>query len=80
MKYQLSIIKFPSGKFGFVGSVPKDLAIRHADGSKLSDAEFGRYSKTSCPAMVKKSEGYIEPVFDSKEAAIEFAKKEGFEI
>lgn len=33
MRYQLSIIQYPSGKFGFVGSVPYILAFESSDQS-----------------------------------------------
>lgn len=79
-RYQLSIIKLPSGRFGFVGSVPKDLAVRHKDGTLLSDAEFKEYCKSSNPSMVKNRCGYIEPRFETREAAINFAKRLGFDV
>ena len=80
MKYQLSIIQFPSGRFGFVGSVPKDLAIRHRDNRTLSDAEFKEYSQSSNPAMQKRIKNYVEPVFNSRDEAHEFARESGFEL
>lgn len=75
--YQLSIIQYPSGRFGFVGSVPKDLAIRHRDNRTLSDAEFAEFARSSNPALVKRARNYIEPVFNTREEAVEFAREAG---
>jgi DNA-binding TFAR19-related protein (PDSD5 family) len=75
--YGLHVTKFPSGKYGYVGSVPKDLAITHADGSPLSDQEWAEYKQASTPAMIKKSRGYKEPTFASEQEAIDFAKQHG---
>lgn len=74
MKFQLSIIQFPNGRFGFVGSVPRDLAIRHLDGRTLSDDEFKMYATASNPAMIKKLLSLIEPTFNTRTEAIEFVK------
>ncbi len=80
MNYQLSIIQFPSGRWGFVGSVPKTLAIRHRDKRELSDAEFDEYSKASNPSMVRKRCDYIEPIFNSHAEALNFAQDAGYLI
>jgi hypothetical protein len=80
MTYKLSIIQYPSGRFGFVGSVPKDLAIRHRNNTKLTDAEFDEYSKASNPAMIRDARNYVVPVFNYKDDAIEFARDAGFEV
>ncbi len=78
--YQLSIIQHPSGRFGFVGSVPKDLAVRHGDNRKLTDAEFKEYCQSSNPSMVARRLNYVTPVFNERVEAIDFAKECGFEI
>ncbi len=80
MNYQLSIIQYPSGRWGFVGSVPKDLAIRHRDNRTLSDAEFREYSQASNPSMVKRRCNYVEPVFNTREDAVAFALESGVTI
>lgn len=80
MHYQLSIIQYPNGRFGFVGSVPKDLAIRHRDNRTLSDAEFAEYSRASIPSMVQRARNYVVPVFNEYADAVEFAREAGFEI
>lgn len=77
-KYQLTIIQYPSGRFGFVGSIPKDLAIRHRDNRTLSDAEYREYSQASNPDMVKRARNYVVPVFNSYEDAVNFAADAGF--
>ena len=73
-QYTLSIIQFPSGRFGFVGSVPKDLAIRHRDNRTLSDAEFTEYSRASNPAMIMRANNYVEPVFNTRDEALAFVR------
>ena len=80
MTYQLSIIQYPSGRFGFVGSVPKDLAIRHRGNRKLSDAEFTEYKQSSNPAMIQRARNYVVPVFNTREEAVAFAREEGIEL
>jgi hypothetical protein len=74
VKRQLSIIQFPSGRFGFVGSVPKDLAVRKLDGSKLTDSEFERYKNSSNPSMIAKINSYVSPSFASEVETKQFAK------
>ncbi len=80
MRYQLSIIQYPSGRFGFVGSVPKDMCVRHADHTPLSDEEFTAYKQAQNPGMHAKNRGYWEPVFETREQAIAFALKSGSEV
>ena len=80
MKYQLSIVQFPSGRFGFVGSVPQDLAIRQSDGRPLNDNEFNQYANSSNPAMIKRSENYTEPSFETHKDAMEYAESIGYKI
>ncbi len=80
MKYQLSIIKYPSGRFGFVGKVPRDLAIRHRDNRTLTDAEFTEYASASNPSMIARARNYVVPVFNTHEAAIAFAREAGIEL
>jgi hypothetical protein len=79
-KMGLHVLKFPSGKHGFVGTVPKDLAITHADGKPLSDLEFDTHKKSSNPAMSKRSNGYKEPTFDTREQAVAHAEKMGHKV
>ncbi len=77
---ELSIIMYPSGRFGFVGSVPKDMAIRHRDNRTLTDLEFENYRASSNPAMVERSKNYVKPVFNSYDEAFEFALECGIDI
>lgn len=46
----------------------------------LSDVEFAEYSRASNPAMIKRARNYVEPVFETRENAIEFAREAGFEL
>ncbi len=70
--YTLSVIQYPSGRYGFGGSVPSDLAIRHSDNRRLSSAEFEKYSTASNPAMVARTYGYMVPTFNSKQDILTF--------
>jgi hypothetical protein len=38
--YPISIIRFTSGRYGFVGSVPVSLAYVQANGEKLTDKQI----------------------------------------
>lgn len=80
MKYQLSIIQYPSGRFGFVGSVPKDLAVRHRDNRTLTNEEFERYRCASNPSMILRSENYVVPVFNTYDDAVNFALECGIDL
>lgn len=74
-QYNLSLLKAPSGLYVFVGSVPRDLAIRHANGSRLTDAEFTEYSQSSNPTMVQRRCKYVNLVFNSRGEALTFARE-----
>jgi len=80
MNYRASIIKLPSGHYGFVGSLPSCLAIRNADGSELSQDEFENYRRCQSPALLKRRCGYVEPTFKTEQEAYEFAAENGVVI
>lgn len=74
-KMQLSLIKAPSGKYVFAGSVPPELAYGKKGGTvMLSDAELAELRSSSNPALVKKKHGIETLSFDSVDAALSFAK------
>lgn len=79
-KFQLSIIQFPSGRFGFVGSVPKDLAIRHRNNEKVCVGIWEDYRKASNPDMVKRAYNLVVPVFNSRAEAVAFAAECGIDV
>jgi len=80
MRYRLSIIQYPSGRFGFVGSVPKDLAVRHHDNRILTDSEFEEYRTASNPSLILRRHNYIVPIFNEYAEAIEFAREAGITL
>jgi hypothetical protein len=73
-KYGLHVIE-SNGLYFFVGSVPKELAIRKADGSILSDKEFEDYRLCSTPSMVARIHGYKSLSFNTEAEAWSEAEK-----
>lgn len=68
----LHIIKFPSGKYGYVGSIPTALGYE-----VLAD----RAAVMGCRTHYDANGNVVEwkfPVFDTEEAAKEFASSKGF--
>jgi hypothetical protein len=77
--YALSVIQFPSGRWGFVGQVPEALAI------ESSNPELARVAKqcgmTIARAIAKRTSDIIrERVWDTKEAALAEAAALGYEV
>jgi hypothetical protein len=68
----LHLMKVPSGKWAFKGSVPAHLAWEKKGGGRLSDKDMELVSTVSTPAMIASTR-----VFKSKEEALKAAKKEG---
>lgn len=68
----LHVIKFPSGKFGYVGSIPIDLATMVP--ATTSDVMGGRASRDETGKLVAPK----FPAFDTESEAIEFALSKGF--
>ncbi len=66
----LHVIQFPSGKFGYVGSVPAD--IYYVDGAtdkQIADAkQFGE------------SFGPKRRIFATREDAVDFATSKGYQV
>lgn len=72
----LHVIQFPSGRFGYVGSIPTELATKvPADTAAV----------LGCRSWLEEVNGkkvnmmWKFPVFDTEAAAIEFAQAKGFE-
>lgn len=76
----LNIIKYPSGKFGFVGRVPYELAYIHSDGHTPTMSEFRDIAQSSNPAMTCKKYGIKTLVFDTENEARFYAARAGFEV
>ena len=69
-KLGLHVIKFPSGKFGYVGSVPVEIA--YIDGSTQEDINKGLVYGQRFGAKTR--------VFDTMQAAIEYAQSKGYVV
>ena len=67
-------IKFPSGKFGFVGSVPVELCTLVP--ASANDVLGNRAFRNEKNDLVT----WKIPIFDSRESADEFAKSKGFTV
>jgi hypothetical protein len=76
----LHVIKFPSGKFGFVGSVPVILAYIHEDGHTPTPSEFQDIVQSSFPAMTMKTYGIKTRVFETEQEARFTAARAGFAV
>lgn len=75
MSYGLHIIQYPSGMFGFVGSVPYDLAYTAKDGQPV-DAKTIE-GQMRLPSNYRTIVGRSWPTF---EAALNEAKVKGYEV
>lgn len=69
----LWVIKFPSGKYGFVGSMPLDLAEMVP--ATKSDVMGGRAIRNESGALVAPK----FPAFADQAAAVEFARSKGYD-
>jgi hypothetical protein len=70
------LLKTPTGRWAFVGSVDMRLGYTNKDGSLITDPAdaANRYRSISTPAMLFKSRS-----FETKEAAINAAKSLGLD-
>jgi hypothetical protein len=76
----LNVIKYPSGKYGFVGRVPMELAYVHADGSMPTPSEQKEIAEACNRGMVCKSLGIKTRVFDTENQARFAAARAGYEV
>ena len=74
------LIKYPSGRWGFAGTVPMKLAYAHDDGTPLSEAEAKELSEASIPAMYAKSIKAKSLSWPDKESALKAAKDAGVSV
>lgn len=73
-KLGLHIIKFPSGRFGYVGSIPTALG---------TEVPASTAAVMGCRAHYNAAGDLVEwkfPVFDTEAAARDFAKSKGFDV
>ena len=70
----LHIIKFPTGKFGYVGSIPVDLATEVP--ATTADVMGGRCHYGPNKELLS----YKFPVFDSRVDAVKFAESKGHKV
>lgn len=73
-RFGLHIIQYPSGKFGFVGSVPETLGF-YTEDIKQADVLSGRVKEIG---GVRKALRF--PSFDTKQDAVNYAFRKGVEI
>ena len=73
-------MKYPSGKWGFVGHVPIELAYIHSDGHALTESEQKDIATASFPAMACKRYGVQKRIWDSEQGAIFAAARAGFKV
>jgi hypothetical protein len=76
----LNVIKYPSGKWGFVGRVPSDLAWIKQDGSTPTPEECNEVAQASFRAMVCKRLGIHTRTFTTEQEARDTAKAAGYSI
>lgn len=75
--YALSIIQYPSGRWGFVGSVPPELAVETNDGSLV---EVGALCGIGIAKRIAERRGkyFRARVWETREAAEAEAQKHGY--
>jgi len=76
----LNVMRYPSGKFGFVGRVPSDLAYIKADGTTPTHEQCREIAQSSFPAMVCKHLGIKTRVFETEQSARDAARDAGYSI
>lgn len=76
----LHVIKYPSGKYGYVGSVPAELAYVTTAGSTPSPRVLEEVRQSSNPSWAMKQLGIKATCFESFEEAVNFAREKGHSI
>jgi hypothetical protein len=74
----LEVIKYPSGKFGFVGRVPTDLAWQMTDGSIVPEDIAADIARASIRSYAMKAHGVSTRVFATHADAVRFAESRGY--
>lgn len=76
----LNVIRYPSGKYGFVGRVPADLAYVKQDGTTPTPEECKEIAQSGFPGMVCKKLGIKARGFETEQAARDAAQAAGYSI
>ena len=76
----LHVTQYPSGRWGFVGRVPAELAYQHADGSIPTESEQRDIAQSSLPAMTCKAYGIKTRVFETEQQARFAAARAGYQV
>ncbi len=74
-KFGLHVIQYPSGKWGFVGSVPAELSYVTKQGGSISAANIEKQLRLPANKRIIKSRAWL-----TKEAAVEEANERGYEV
>lgn len=77
-RFGLHVTQYPSGKWGYVGNVPANLAWQMADGSVVSEEIAADIARASVRSMAMKSHGISTRVFVTHEDAVRFAESRGY--
>jgi len=72
---QLTLLRYPTGRWGFAGRVPLPLAYEHRDGSPATDAEIR--DDLRLPGNVRKLRSVA---FETREEAVTAAAALGYEV
>jgi len=75
----LHVLQYPSGRFGFVGHVPMELAFQHEDGTAPNEQEQKELVQANIPSMVCKKYGLKTRTFATEQDAILAAWSAGFQ-
>lgn len=76
----LEVIKYPSGKFGFVGRVPTDIAWQMPDGSSVPEEIAADIMRACIRSYAMKAHGVTTRVFSTREDAVRFAESRGYKV
>ena len=71
----LNVMQYPSGKWGFVGRVPAELAYTTTDENILKEIV-----QSQSPAMTMKHYGVSKRVWENKAAAVADAEAAGYAV
>ena len=69
----LHVIKFPSGRFGYVGSIPTEL------GTEVPATKSALLGRRAHMDVNGNAVEWKFPAFDTEQEALDFAKSKGFE-
>ena len=76
----LHVTQYPSGKWGYVGSVPTNLAWQMSDGSAVPEEIAADIAQACVRSMAMKAHRVTTRVFSSREDAVRFAEFRGYTL